>query len=115
VCVVDVGATLYAALLLPGNLQRLANAVGWNKLGDPDDAEAFVEWTYLRDLRDGHREPEKRRGTILMMLQPSKRNWLEGCSIEEFNEFFGAVPRASATDIQSPGTWSISRFAPNNQ
>lgn len=43
-------------------------------------------------------------------LEPPNRKELRAASVAEFNAFFGAGPRASSKYIQSPGTWSISRF-----
>jgi hypothetical protein len=106
-------ATLYAALLLPGNLERFAQEVKWDGLANHAQAELFVEWTYLRDLWDLHRDAGQRRLAILAMLDPSARHELEQCSIQKFNAFFGAVPYPSTTDIQSPGSWSVLRFSAN--
>jgi hypothetical protein len=99
-------AYLYAALLIPANLERFSHLVGWDAA--LDDAELFVEWTFLRDLWNTHLgQPELRREAILQALAPSNRAHLERCSIEEFNRFFIPSGRVSASDIQSPGRWSV--------
>jgi hypothetical protein len=104
-------ALLYATLLLDGNLTPFAETIGWSGLGDAKKAEVFVEWTYVRDLWNLRADPQVRREAILGLLQPSNRQWLSSCSLEDFNAFFGATPRPSVTQIQHPGRWSLLQFA----
>ncbi|QBI18870.1 hypothetical protein ER308_04465 [Egibacter rhizosphaerae] len=106
-------AMLYAALLHSGNLERFADAIGWDGLGQPAAAEVFVEWTYARDLWSLHEDPEQRRDAIVGLLAPANADWLRHCAVEQFNTFFGATPRASSHEIQYPGRWSVRRFAAN--
>ena len=106
-------AMLYAALLHPGNLKRFADAVGWNGLEDPPAAEVFVEWTYARDLWSLHENTQQRRDAIIGLLQPANADRLRGCTVEEFNTFFGATPQPSTHEIQYPGRWSLLKFTGN--
>lgn len=103
-------ATLYAALLTPGNLQVFAELLNWRGLGDPSEAEIFVEWSFTRDLWKRHQGPEARRAAVLETLAPGNREYLATCSIAEFNAFFGASPKASAKQIQYPGRWSVAKL-----
>lgn len=111
----NLAAILYHALLLPGNLERFLRAVQCDDLEFVhDQAGIFFEYAYLRDLwHERKGTPEQARGLILKLLDIPPGSALEGCSVEEFNRYFGAVPRPSSDKIQSPGNWSIGRYAPN--
>jgi hypothetical protein len=105
-------AILFGLLAQPGNLEVFAELLGWEP-ADLVDAEVCVEWTYLRDLWNHHSNRGDNvalRAAILDCLQPANRGRLETCSIGEFNAHFGAGRISSATTIQSPSTWSMSRF-----
>jgi len=107
-------ALVFAALLVPGNVERLAELVQWHP-PDLGDAEVAVELAYPRDLWASHRAQrgpsllgqEDFRAAILDCLQLSDDAWLRRCAVTEFNAFFGATPRPSDRFIQYPGRWSI--------
>ncbi len=106
---------LVGLLTRPGNLGAFTRLLEWNP-PDVSNAEVSVEWTYLRDLWNWHSRratPDRLRVAVLDCLRPSNRAVLEECSILEFNTYFGAVPRPSATYVQSPSNWSVLRFAPS--
>lgn len=81
----------------------------------------YFEYAFLRDLwfniekQEQNRETRNqiKRNTILEFLKPTNAQELRINSIYDFNNYFGAVPRPSSTDIQSPGNWSI-RFYDQN-
>jgi hypothetical protein len=106
-------ATLYAALLLDGNLKRFTDLLQCGAFSGVA-TETFVEWTYLRDLWNHHsKSNDERRLAILDVLEPSNRRHLQACSAEDFNRFFGVAGHVSKEHIQSPGRWSVLRFAKN--
>lgn len=105
-------AVLFGLLTRPGNLEVFCSRFGWEP-DDLGDAEVAVEWTFLRDLWNHHSRtagPEVLRSAILGALAPANSALLRECSVLEFNTFFGAVPRPSATAVQSPSNWSVRRF-----
>lgn len=105
-------AVLFGLLARPGNLDTFASLFDWHP-DDLTDAEVSVEWTFLRDLWNHHSrrvEPSALRTAILDALQPVDTADLAACSTLEFNTHFGAVPRPSATYVQSPSNWSVARF-----
>jgi hypothetical protein len=105
-------AVLFGLLTRPGNLKVFCSQFGWEP-DDLADAEVAVEWTFLRDLWNHHNrrvEPAVLRSAILATLQPANAAVLARCSTLEFNAHFGAVPRPSATYVQSPSNWSVRRF-----
>jgi hypothetical protein len=112
-------AVLYHLLLCGDNLQRFCDVVGYQaRLSDP---AVYFEYAYLRDLWNGLGGLTKgssqlalvnssKREAILELLNPSDAGRLATCSVQEFNQHFGAVPKASTWCIQSPGAWSLSGF-----
>lgn len=105
-------AVLFGLLARPGNLESFANVFDWRP-EDLTDAEVSVEWTFLRDLWNHHSrrlEQAALRIATIDALQPSNASKLADCSTLDFNAHFGAVPRPSATYVQSPSNWSVVRF-----
>ena len=107
-------AILFGLLARRRNLKAFAALLDWHP-ADLADAEVSVEWTFLRDLWNHHSRQadsaELLRTAIRQTLQPDNAEWLAGCTILEFNTYFVAVPKPSADFIQSPGNWSVRRFA----
>jgi hypothetical protein len=105
-------AMLYHALLLGNNLRRFLDALDYPTVNlAQDDVEVFVEWSYLRDLWNTHTDADKRRSLILDTLGLANDSALRAAPVPEFNAYFGASPKTSASFIQSPATWSVGRFA----
>jgi len=99
-------AILFAALLHRPNLERFAELAGWPV--SADEVEVFVEWTYLRDLWFAHTGAnDKKRAAVLAALNPSNREWLGACSVEEFNRYFVPNGHSVVNDIYYPGRWSV--------
>lgn len=111
----NVAAIVYHLLLHPPNLKRFLDLAGCKLALVDNEMAIYFEYAFLRDLwsvrvRDN---PEVGRKLILDLLQPQNADVLARMTIVDFNSFFGAVPRPSREYIQSPGNWSIERFAPN--
>ena len=109
-------AILYHSLLLNGNLSRFLSGIGYSTDEATKSAEISVEFSFLRDLWHKHQRPEDleiKKQVIIDHLAVSDRNALASMSAEAFNSFFGATPSASKLKIQSPATWSITRFESN--
>lgn len=109
-------AMLYHALLLNGNLSRFLSGVGYKTDKATRSAEIFVEFSLLRDLWHKHRSTEDleiKKRVIIDHLSLSNGKGLALMSTEAFNTFFGATPSASKVEIQSPATWSVTRFEGN--
>jgi len=105
-------AVLFGLLTRPGNLREFCSRFGWVP-EDLGEAEVAVEWTMLRDLWNHHSKQSDAttlRSAILTTLSPSNASDLQACSVLDFHTHFGAVPRPSATYVQSPSNWSVSRF-----
>lgn len=106
----NAAATLYAALLLPGNVARFAKAVKWSGYDPAAPTEVFVEWTYARDLWNSCKDGALHRSAILGVLKPANANWLTSCSVDDFNAHFGVGGMASSKYIQQPGRWSVAKL-----
>ncbi|MCW8129362.1 MAG: hypothetical protein KIS92_03175 [Planctomycetota bacterium] len=107
----NLAALLYAALLKSGNLAAFLLEAESSLPVVDGEIGVYYEYAFLRDLwsRKLH-DNEGKRNAVLRLLRPSNTATLERCSVGEFNEHFGAVPKPSEGYIQSPGTWSIGRF-----
>ena len=104
-------AMLYHALLTGQNLAAFMSAAGYTASFSQDEVEVFVEWSYLRDLWHRVTDEQTRRHVILDMLGLANTEDLMGWPPDRFNTYFGATPTPSVLYIQSPATWSISRFS----
>jgi len=109
----NVAAMLYHLLMHGPNLKAFLDLAGCKLPVVDDQVGVYFEYAFLRDLwnervRD---RPEVGRSLILDMLRPNNADDLARMSVVEFNRFFGAVPQPSRDFIQSPGNWSIDRFA----
>jgi hypothetical protein len=118
----NLAAILYHMLLCGDNVERFCRAVGYQpRLWD---SAVYFEYAYLRDLwsclggthKGSPQVPlanDRKRHIIIEMLRPSAAGDLVSCGIAEFNDYFGAVPKASTWCIQSPSNWSLPRFRKN--
>jgi len=107
----NLAAILYHVLLLKDNLTRFLSLVGCPYEMLEAEMGIFLEYAYLRDLWSQMKDNDTRRGLILALLKPTRMLELVGMSVSEFNNYFGAVPRPSSKYVQSPGRWSVPRFA----
>ncbi|MBN2271027.1 MAG: hypothetical protein JXN61_10455 [Sedimentisphaerales bacterium] len=104
-------AVLYYLLLKPGNMERFLELIDKNIQIVQEQFGVYVEYSYLRDLWNKLQGNDQKRGLIKSFLTLKCDQGVFEKSIVEFNRFFGAVPKASEHDIQSPGTWSLPSFA----
>jgi hypothetical protein len=110
----NLAAIFYHVLLYGDNLQKFLGKFGFDFSVKENEMGIYFEYAFLRDLwKTMGVDNDKKRRVILELLQPENRDFLEGCSIEAFNSYFGAVPRPSKTDIQSPSNWSIPKYNSN--
>jgi len=112
----NVAAILYHLLLVDGNLARFADLVKANITTVTDQVEVYYEYSYLRDLwhrtrdKDKQQQNDKRRELVRSFLTPRIPALLQDDSVFQFNEAL-VGGRASSTDIQSPGRWSVMKIA----
>ena len=106
----NLAAIFFFALNLDGNVSRFLAAAGCRPPQGEWEPAVYFEFTYIRDLWRQISSEEKTRELILTFLQTRRNDWLARCPVEEFNTYFGAVPRPSRNHIQSPSNWSLSRF-----
>lgn len=117
----NLAAIFYNLLLQGDNLHRFLRTISCSYEINDKEMAIYFEYAFLRDLwcnidktgLDVHQRNSIKRNTILEFLKPSNSLELNKMSTFEFNRYFGAVPRPSSTDIQSPGNWSI-RFYDKN-
>jgi hypothetical protein len=120
-------AILYHLLLIDDNLRKFLDLIDADYLDKSHyEMEVYYEYAFLRDLWHDIDEKEKcrtqdeandiKREYIIEFLDSKKGFGLESIlgksatSIHEFNEYFGATPKASSKFIQSPARWNIDRF-----
>jgi hypothetical protein len=110
-------ATLYSLLVQKnGNLKNLVSYLN-SKLrkadkvdeNDTDKFDVYFEYAYLRDIWSIFNE-EQRRGLIYTWLVESKMT-LAKLEFTELNKKLVGLGKPSIEHIQSPGTWSISKYA----
>jgi len=107
----NLAAIFYHTLLLGDNLRIFLDQVGCKSKIVNKEAAIYFEYAFIRDLWSNITQGnEFKRNVILDLLKPDNRKELEDKSILEFNTHFGSVPKPSATEIQSPGNWSISYY-----
>ena len=110
----NLAAIFYHALLLGDNLRIFLDKIGYQFAVVDKEMGIYFEYAYIRDLWYNIKQGNDfKRKLILDLLQLKNRKELETKTILEFNQYFGDVPRASATDIQSPGNWSIPYYNEN--
>jgi len=117
----NLAAIFYNLLLQTDNLKRFLDTISCQFPINNKEMAIYFEYAFLRDIwfnidKPGIEIERKnliKRNTIIEFLKPLNRSELSKMSVLEFNKYFGAVPRPSTTDIQSPGNWSI-RFYDKN-
>lgn len=111
----NVAALFYHLILEPQNLRRFI-ALAESRLPIVEEQVAvFFEYAYLRDLwstRVGT-DAAVARDLILELLAPPNSEELRRMSAEDFNRYFGVSGFPSRDFVQSPGRWSIRKFAGN--
>lgn len=108
----NLAAIFYHALLVKDNLKIFLSKIGNEVDFNNEEIEIYFEYAFLRDLWNhiGKLDNAKKRELILMFLNLKNDYNLQKCTIQEFNTFFGAVPKPSTQFIQSPGNWSMDKF-----
>jgi hypothetical protein len=110
----NLAAIFYHLLLQEDNLKRFLKHVDCHFEIIPSELGIYFEYAYIRDLWYTQcKDNEKRKELIFKFLNPVNKDELKNKPPLAFNEYFGAVPQASAKDIQSPGNWSLARYAEN--
>jgi hypothetical protein len=104
-------AMLYHVLLLHENLnlQEFLGRRGYDWSLDHNYFEVAVEWSFLRDAWHHTRDDQPlHRKVIERGLGLSDGAGGGGApTVEDFNLYYGAGPRASPQFIQSPATWRL--------
>ncbi len=103
----NLAAILYHVLLLSDNLGQFLDLIECPFEVVESEMGIFLEYAYVRDLWSQIDDNDIKRGLILELLKPAYADALRKTSVLKFNRYFGAVPRASARYIQSPGLWSV--------
>ena len=107
----NLAAIFYHTLLLGDNLKKFHENIGCKFPIIDNEMGIYFEYAYIRDLWSNIKQGnEFKRNLILDLLEPSDRQELETKSILDFNTYFGAIPKPSTTEIQSPGNWSIGYY-----
>ena len=106
-------AILYHLFLQPGNLDRFLKLIGSKAEVVREEFGIYFEYSYLRDLWSKLEDNDKKRELIRTFLLLRSAGQIFSKTIYEFNSYFGAVREPSRDYIQSPGTWSLKRYAPN--
>ena len=106
----NLAAILYHLLLLNHNLTTFLALIECPFEVVKSEMGIYLEYAYVRDLWSQIEDNDIKRGLILELLKPSNADQLRAMSVVKFNSFFGAVPRPSVSDIQSPGRWGVRNF-----
>lgn len=106
----NLAAIFYHLLLKDKNMKMFLNLIGCNFEIIDNEFSIYFEYAYLRDLWATIKKNDKKRELIYKFLKIKNINVIKQFSIEKFNEFFGARPKASKNHIQSPSTWSIKNY-----
>ena len=110
----NLAAIFYHLLLINDNLKRFLQTISCSSPIDPDNMGIYFEYSYLRDLWFNIQEGNDiKRELIYKFLNPANLKDLKAMSVLELNQYFGAVPKPSREFIQSPGNWSIEKYAGN--
>jgi hypothetical protein len=111
----NLAAIFYHTLLIKDNLKTFITKLEIDYPLIEEEMGIYFEYSFLRDLWFSIDKSDNlvKRKIILSLLNPANTSYLQDCSIEEFNRYFGAVPTASRDYIQSPGNWSIDRYNSN--
>lgn len=117
----NLAAIFYHFLLQEGNLQKFLNYIECKSKIIPAEMGIYFEYAYIRDLwseltkNKKNRDENNKKGKelILKLLKPANQDELTNKTPLDFNKYFGAVPKPSEEYIQSPGNWSLTRYAEN--
>jgi hypothetical protein len=104
-------AILYHLLMDQRNLERMLTLVASSQAVAPEVCAVFFEYAFVRDLWSTQvRDESTARRCLDEFLRPPLDVDLGSKSIAELNRFFGVSGVPSATEIQMPARWSISKF-----
>ena len=106
----NLSAVFFYLLLREGNLRRFLKHIDVAVDDDLEHSALYFEFAYLRDLWTTLEPNTIGRALITQFLPLRGTPDLTGLPILNFNQFFGAVPAASATTVQSPCNWSMARY-----
>jgi len=109
----NLATVLYYLFLQPSNLDRFFKLIGSKTEIVQEEFGIYFEYSYLRDLWSKLGDNNIKRELIRTFLPLTSPGQIFNKSIYEFNSYFGAVREPSRNYIQSPGTWSLKRYAPN--
>lgn len=110
----NLAAIFYHLLLQNDNLNKflklLQDKYNFSGAIIQEELAVYYEYAFVRDLWKKIEIDNNKKKTFILeslMLDADKFNQL---SIEEFNEYFGAVRTPSKNQIVSPANWSIQSF-----
>lgn len=107
----NLAAIFYHTLLLGNNLKVFLNKIGCNYPIIENEVGIYFEYAFIRDIWNSiNNGNDFKRKMILDILQPVNGKEVEQMSVYNFNKYFGAVPKPSEKEIQSPGNWSIKHY-----
>lgn len=110
----NLAAIFYHVLLQKNNLKLFLDFLDIKYPIVNKEMGIYFEYAFLRDLWNNiGKDNNTKRKLIIESLKPVNADYLRGCGIKQFNEYFGAVPVASEDYIQSPSNWSIMKFTNN--
>ena len=104
-------AIFYHLLLKKGNINKFLRFIDCEDKIKCEEFGIYFEYAYLRDLWKKLGNNNKKKFELIKSFLNIP---MPGCRVnnyEAFNEYFGATPKASKTDIQSPGRWSMTGTA----
>jgi hypothetical protein len=107
----NLAAIFFHALNLPGNLDAFLAATGCAPVAAGFSPAVFYEYAYLRDLWNGLADNGAKCAVIENVLGLACVPQPSSMPVGDLNRLFGAVPKASETDIQSPGKWSVAQLS----
>ena len=103
-------AIFFHTLLIGDNLNQFLARADIDLPVVPEEYGIFFEYSYLRDLWATLTNDDDKRRLVLEFSGVKDPARFVDESILSFNQTFGASPNPSASEIQSPSRWSISRY-----
>ena len=102
-------AVLFHLLLVNDNMRRFMELLTRPFGATGDNVSMYSEYAYARDLWNamGRDTNKDKQDFVLEKLDLKDSLRFRAMDPEEFNTAFGATPKASKTDIQNPGRWTV--------